>query len=1081
MGNTKKYWTGLEELDNTAAFKESMENEFPQEQSVDEFLSDDKLKETSTGRRDFLKFMGFSVAAATLAACETPVTKSIPYVNKPEEITPGVANYYASTFYDGSDYGNLLVKTREGRPILIKSNREHGIDGGALNARINSSILPLYDSARLKQPKVDGQDATWQQVDERMSSALQAGGNIKVLTSSIASPTTQKAINQFVQAHNAEHIQYDAVSYAGMRKANKADFGVDGIPKYDFSKAKTIVSISADFLANWLMHNQYVGQYAKTRKPDGDWMSKHFQFETVMSLTGTNADHRTAIKPSQEGLVAAALLNAVGGGPSVDASGLNENAIIKAAEALKSTRGESLVVSGSNDPQVQTLVNAINAKLGNYGSTIDLSNPINLFKGDDEKVAQLVSEMNSGSVDTMIVYGCNPAYSWYDTEAFRTGLEKVKNSACFNLFSDETASRCAVQAPDTHFLEGWNDFSPYNGRVDLAQPTIAPLFNSRPAQENFLKWSGNNEDYYTYLRKNYNAAYTKAKMNSDKDWNMAVLRGTMKNAPVKTEMATEEGDQQAAAAIAFTGDAIAASKAAAQKASQAGEGFEIAFYQKVGIGTGNQASNPWLQELPDPVSRLTWDNYITMSPSDIDELGYNRHISEREYASMAKVTVNGKEVTLPVYPQPGQKRGTVGIALGYGRGDGLEEIGKAAFTNADFTPNYNAGYVPGEKEMAPIGKNVFPMATMINGLPVYHAVNAQLEKQEVTYPLASVQIHGTVMGRDSVVKETTFSTYKAESDKPRGQASFNEYPTLTIHEDVNGDGEITAQDRQRATNADLWKEHAIKEVGHRWGMAIDLSSCIGCGACVTSCHIENNVPVVGKDEVRRYRDMHWMRIDRYYSSDMTKEKAEEQDMGKISMYEAMEDPAENPQTVFMPVMCQHCNHAPCETVCPVLATSHSDEGLNQMTYNRCIGTRYCANNCPYKVRRFNWFNYQDYAKFEGVNPAQDSLMRMVLNPDVTVRSRGVMEKCSMCVQRIQSGKLEAKREGTPVPDGLIQTACADACPTNAITFGDLNDKKSSVNNQSADVRSYNMLEETGTRPNIYYQVKVRNIEESDQA
>lgn len=727
MGNKKKYWTGLEELDNTSTFKESMENEFPQEQSVDKFLSDDKLKETSTGRRDFLKFMGFSVAAATLAACETPVVKSIPYVNKPEDITPGVANYYASTYYDGNDYGNVLVKTREGRPILIKGNKDHGIAGGALNARINSSVLPLYDSARLKQPVIEGNKASWTEVDDRMKSALAKGGNIRVLSSSIASPTTQKAIDEFAEKHNAKHIQYDAVSYAGMRKANQADFGVNGIPTYDFSKAKTIVSISADFLANWLMHNQYVGQYAQRRKPGGEWMSKHFQFESHMSLTGSNADQRTAIKPSQEGLVAAALLNAVGGGPTVATEGLNKNAILKAAESLKSNRGNSLVVSGSNDPAVQTIVNAINSKLGNYGSTIDLNKTISLFKGDDEAVAELVSDMNKGVVNTLIVYGCNPAYSWYDNEAFRSAIAKVDTSVCFNLFSDETASRCTIQAPDVHYLEGWNDFSPYEGRVDLAQPTISPLFNSRPAQESLLKWADNETDYYSYLRKNYNSSYSQSGMSTDNDWNMAVLRGTMKTGKPASD-SDGDSEEQAAASLAFTGDAIGAVNKAVEKASNSGEGYELVMYQKVGIGTGNQASNPWLQELPDPISRLTWDNYITMSPSDIDENGFNRHISEREYASLAKVNVNGKEVVLPVYAQPGQKRGTIGIALGYGRGDGNEKIGKAAFAKADFTPNYHAGYIEGDGEVVPIGKNVFPMVTVQDGLPQYQAINVTLEK-----------------------------------------------------------------------------------------------------------------------------------------------------------------------------------------------------------------------------------------------------------------------------------------------------------------------------------------------------------------
>ncbi len=411
-------------------------------------------------------------------------------------------------------------------------------------------------------------------------------------------------------------------------------------------------------------------------------------------------------------------------------------------------------------------------------------------------------------------------------------------------------------------------------------------------------------------------------------------------------------------------------------------------------------------------------------------------------------------------PAPGQKSGTIAIALGYGRGENGEKVGKAACIT-----DHNG-------EFKPVGRNAYPLATLVAGSMSFEVLNVTVTPTGATYPVAITQTHLTHMDRHSVVKETSIATYKSGDKR-----AYNHPHELAVHEDVNGDGKINALDKKPVAEFDLWEEHPVEGVGHRWGLSIDLNGCIGCGACITACNSENNIPVVGKDEVRRSREMHWLRIDRYYSSAMTKERAKEDDLGKIDMYLKMEVPEESPTVMFMPVMCQHCNHAPCETVCPVAATTHSNEGLNQMAYNRCIGTRYCANNCPYKVRRFNWFNYVT-EQFGEVNPAWDDLGRMVLNPDVTVRARGVIEKCSMCVQSIQAGKLAAKKAGTPVKDGDIETACSAACGTGAIVFGDLNDKKSKVRGLADSDRSYHMLEEIGVKPNVNYLVKVRNADEA---
>jgi molybdopterin-containing oxidoreductase family iron-sulfur binding subunit len=454
------------------------------------------------------------------------------------------------------------------------------------------------------------------------------------------------------------------------------------------------------------------------------------------------------------------------------------------------------------------------------------------------------------------------------------------------------------------------------------------------------------------------------------------------------------------------------------------------------MGWGNHANNPILQELPDPISRVTWDNYITMAPSDMDELGLNKMMGQEQKANVISLSIGNQKMNLPVLAQPGQAPGTVGVALGYGR-------------------------LFGRAEQSTLGVNAFPFMNTQNGTLSPINYGAKIEKTDLSYALAGTQTHHTMMGRD-IIKETSLTEFKANAKS--GNAPKMQHTNVA---ELIPAGEHEAP----ISKVDYWRE--FKMINHRWGMSIDLNSCTGCGACVVSCHVENNVPVVGKDEVRRSRDMHWLRIDRYYTSDA--DPSTRYERGNKN-HRAKEIPSANPRVAFQPVMCQHCNHAPCETVCPVLATTHSTEGLNQMTYNRCVGTRYCANNCPYKVRRFNWFSYHDNQKFDYF--MNDDLGKMVLNPDVTVRARGVMEKCSLCVQRIQAGKLSAKSEGRMVADGEIQTACAEACPTNAIVFGDFNDEKGKLTALAEHGRSYYLLEEVGVKPNIVYQTKVRNVEEA---
>jgi molybdopterin-containing oxidoreductase family iron-sulfur binding subunit len=1046
MEVTKKYWKGIEELNQTPEFKQLRDSEFPNQHAVEQFLVDDQLAESSSGRRDFLKFLGFSVAAATLAACEAPVTKVVPYVNKPEDVTPGVATWYASTYYDGLSYASILVKTREARPIFIKGNKDFGFTKGGTNPQIIASVLGLYDSERLNGVRAKGIDEniSVDKADKAIVTALKAAKDIVVLSPTIISPSMNTAIAALEAAYaingtsKVKRVQYDGISYGAIRKANEQNFGAAIIPSYDFSKAKTIVSVGADFLSTWLLSNEYAVQYGLNRVP-GKGMSKHFQFESIMSITGSNADGRAQIKPSESANVLAYILKSIGGSTFVSSalSGESKKVADAAIAALKSSRNESLVVCGANNEAEQLLTNAINNQLKAYGTTIDLSNDVKLYQSNDKEASQLFNAIISGKgPDVLINLGANPVYTAANGEKLRKGLEGLTMYVSTARYADESSSVASYIIPDHHLLEGWNDFMPKAAHYAVAQPTIRTLGDTYAALESMLVWAGSAARNGKDSTVAYDAIKASASILGFSDFAMLTHNSC---GSVIAPASTYTYKTVSSSATTKSGD------------------WEVVFYQKTAIRDGAMSSNPWLQELPDPISKVTWDNYITMNPVQMEKMGFVTTYDQEHGLNMASVTVNGQKLTLPVYPQPGQAFNTVGIALGYGRGANGEAIGRGAYQTKEY-----GGYDLNEQgNRKAIGLNVFPCISQINALPAYSAA-ATIAKVDGEYLIAATQIHHTVMGRDSIVRETTLSTF-LKGDKE----AFNPAHKL---QRLNEHGH---HEEAPMEEFDLWNAHPIEKVGHRWGMTIDLTSCIGCGSCLVACQAENNVPVVGKDEVRRGREMHWLRIDRYYAS------AEESSVGKKAnkddfSYSEAEIAAVNPAVVHMPLMCQHCNHAPCETVCPVAATTHSNEGLNQMTYNRCIGTRYCANNCPYKVRRFNWFNYPSYKKFTEVNPAQDDLGRMVLNPDVTVRTRGVMEKCSFCVQRIQSTKLTAKKEARPVIDGELATACSEACPTNAIVVGDWNDDRSAVKASSSDHRAYQALEEVGVKPNVWYKVKVRN-------
>ncbi|MFT4740625.1 MAG: MoCo/4Fe-4S cofactor protein with predicted Tat translocation signal, partial [Marivirga sp.] len=611
MSNQQKtYWKGTEQLTNEPSFVAKADKEFPEYLPI----NSNKESDDSSGpsRRDFLKLMGFGVAAATLAACEAPIRKAIPYLNKPVDIDPGIANHYASTYSEGGQYASIVVKTREGRPIKIEGNKMSSITQGGVNAQIEASILSLYDQERLKGPLKNGESATWELVDQEITDQLKAisaaGGQIRIVSSTVNSPSTMKVIAAFTSKFgNTTHIQYDAVSSHGMLEANKEMFGVRALPSYDFSKAETIVGINADFLGTWISTIEHTKQYSKTRKVSADKreMSRHYQFESNLSLTGSNADYRTPIKPSQEGLVVAALYNEVAkmtGNAPVSTANVQVANVAKAAKDLVVAKGKSLVVAGSNDKDLQLLVNGINSMLMNYGVTLDMNKKSYYRNGDEAAFNDFVNDAAAGKLDAVIFYNTNPVYTSGKGEALTKALKNVKLTVATSDRKDETAAVVTYNTPDSHFLESWNDSLPKDGELSLAQPTISPLFGTRQAQDSFLKWSGSETTYYDFLRKNWEAAYYEGQSPTfDIFWDQTLFNGIL-NVKVASEMVT-------ASAVDFSTVASNISKNYSAKST----GLELAFYQKVSIGDGSHANNPWLQELPDPISKATWDNYVTIT------------------------------------------------------------------------------------------------------------------------------------------------------------------------------------------------------------------------------------------------------------------------------------------------------------------------------------------------------------------------------------------------------------------------------------------------------------------------------------
>ena len=1046
MASNKKYWQSVEELKDSSVVETLQKNEFVEEIPTDEFLGDkETLESSSTSRRDFLKYVGFSTAAASLAACEGPVRKSIPYVVQPDNIVVGIADWYATTMADGFDFANVLVKTREGRPILVMPNKEANAD---VNARTVASILSLYDhKLRLQDPVKKGEAISWEAADKEIVSALNqlknANEPVVLLTGTLASPSTEKVIADFIATYpNVKHVVYDAVSESATVEAFEAMYGKRALPNYDFGKAKVIASFGADFIADW--QGGYEKSYVEGRNVDEGKMSYHVQIEANMSLSGANSDKRIVAKPSDQIFALINLYNKIAGDNLPSKATPIDAQINVLAKELKKAGSKGVVITGVNDKNAQLIALAINNCLNSQIMDVE---SVNLTRqGNDSEIAKLVADMKSGKIKGLVTYNVNPVYSLANTTDFTNAIQNLKLSVALTTQKDDTSSLTQYALPTPHYLESWGDVEIASGSHGLMQPTIQPLFDTRQIQDVLLKWSGSAVNYYDVLKE-----YWTSNILNGQSWNKVLHDGFFKSGVVYEDELFESSVNLSAVASELT-------------KSVNTTGFELNLYTSTALGDGKQANNPWLQELPDPITRASWDNYLTVSIADAKELGFENPVKDNGAidGNYAEVTVNGVTKTIPVMIQPGQANGSFGLALGYGRTHGMK------------------------KEMQ-VGVNAY--AFYKGGSNIQYGVT--VKKVSGWHKFACTQVQKTIAGRHDILQEASLKDVLNKNLDPKH--TWNKPAMVSYdHQEVE------------AKTIDLWDDHN-REIGHHFNLSIDLTSCTGCGACVVACHAENNVPVVGKDEVRVGRDMHWLRIDRYYSSrvddtqhqaEMTMDEFKAQNpniAGKDierkytekvlklhggDLFDALENPAENPEVSFQPMMCQHCNHAPCETVCPVAATSHGRQGQNQMAYNRCVGTRYCANNCPYRVRRFNWFNYADNNEFD-FNMNND-YGKMVLNPDVVVRSRGVMEKCSFCIQSTQAVILKAKNEGRAVRNDEFNdaVACSAACSSGSMVFGDVNNSEDPVTPLVTDKRAFHVLDYIGTKPNVVYQVKVRNTNEA---
>ncbi|MBI4461157.1 MAG: 4Fe-4S dicluster domain-containing protein [Acidobacteria bacterium] len=1009
--DSHRYGKSLEEPNNGQESAAGTGDEFPE---AAEFALGQIV------RRDFLKAAGFTFLSAALTGCQrAPIEKAIPYLVKPEEITPGRPYFYASTCSGCSAGCGLLVKNRDGRPIKLEGNPEHPLSRGGLCAVGQASILGLYDSRRLLHPLREGKEASWEEVDrditEKLGQIREEGGAVRFLSDSITSPTTLATLHAFLgRFRNARHIVFDPLSCSAILEAYERTHGLRLLPHFRFERAEVLVSFDADFLGTWISPVEYTAGYEAARKLEVNppKFSYHVQLESRMSLTGSKADQRIRIAPQELGLIVthlAAEIASLAEVPfpteEIKQPPIPRQTLQEIAQRLWEAKGRSLVVCGSQGVATQVLCNFINHLLDSYGATIDVEFPSQQRQGNDRALQTLLEELREHKITALFISGANPLYDLPEGDQLAPLLRQVPMLVSLDTKRNETTELAHYVCPDHHYLESWGDQEPVRGVVGIMQPCVRPLGNTRTLVESLAAWAGNPKAAYEILREHWEARIFPRQTKErtfQAFWDHAVHDGFAE---------LDKTPKQAVRAFAIGSiHPILSAKVLGK------DEFALVLYPKVGILDGRHADNPWLQELPDPITKVSWDNYACLSAVAAAGLG----VGEGDVVRLAAGS-DQQELELPVVIQPGQHDQVVAVALGYGS--------QATERFAGMGPRW-LEKKPTVGENGRVGVSAASFLQFEDGTLQYWHAPLKLRRTGKHLALAYAQTYQSIdvpqhlatpgTQRRPVIQQTTLKDYL---------------------EDMAADRKSDEEE-----HGDLWPQDHIYN-GYRWAMAIDLNACTGCAACVIACQVENNVPVVGKDEVRRRRIMHWIRLDRYYAGDGA-------DM----------------EVAHQPMLCQHCENAPCETVCPVLATVHNAEGLNQQIYNRCVGTRYCANNCPYKVRRFNWFDY----------PREDRLENLVLNPDVTVRSRGVMEKCSFCVQRILEAKIEAKRKGESLRDGDVQTACQQSCPAHAIAFGDKNDPNSRVSQLLRSPRRYHVLEEINVRPSIGYLKLVRRRREQQE-
>jgi MoCo/4Fe-4S cofactor protein with predicted Tat translocation signal len=996
----KEYWRTLEELADDPHFDALLHREFPRHASE---------WDDAVDRRDFLKLMGASLALAGMAGCGRPDEALItPYVKQPDGMILGRPNFYATAMPFGADAIGVLVESHEGRPTKIEGNPDHPSSLGATSAIVQASILNLYDPDRSQTVLYTGEIRSWsafQDAAQGLTTSVKAtnGESFRILTGSITSPTLTSQIQKLQAAYPLmKWHQWEPGAGSGAREGGKLAFGRVLNTVYVPGKANVILSLDADFLASGPGHIAYAKQFARRRKLDGpdDSLNRLYVVEPTPSVTGSSADHRLPMRASDIELFARALAGKLGLGGGTSLQGEAAKWLETVAADLQSERGAALVVAGEYQPAaVHALAHAINAKLGSVGTTLYYTEPVEAEPaGNAGSLAALCADMAHGKVDLLLILGGNPVYDAPHDFDFAKKLAKVATSIHLSPYYDETSIYCKWHISESHFLETWSDARAHDGTATIIQPLISPLYYTHSAHDVVAAFGDKpGMPGYDAVRGYWTEASAHLGTTVDASWrkwlNDGVIAGT-KFAPVTAE-------------LKWTIANLAEFKAAV-----AMDDIEYIFRPDPGVYDGRFANNGWLQELPKPLTKLTWDNAALMSPKLVQKMDLAHKVMARggEHgqirSALVDIALNGSKVTAASWTLPGQAENTVTLPLGYGRS--------------------RAGYTGTNK-----GFNAYAVRTSD---ALWTAGGGKMTANGDSYPLACTQYHFNMEGRQ-LLSTGTLEEYKHNPG--------------FAHEGVEGPKKEDS----------LYKEFGYP--GNAWGMAIDLNKCNGCSACVVACQAENNIPVVGKDQVMRGREMHWIRVDRYY----TGTDADSSMAGKTGDASEYSPTLDNPEAFFQPVPCMQCENAPCEQVCPVGATVHSAEGLNDMVYNRCVGTRYCSNNCPYKVRRFNFLRFQDW---------ETPQLKLLRNPEVTVRSRGVMEKCTYCVQRINNVRIDAEKQNRPIRDGEIVTACESACPSEAIVFGNANDPASRVAKLKAQQRNYSILSELNARPRTTYLAAVRN-------